>query len=89
MFSLRFVGWCLVWGFVFLMLISCHLKIPCLSERLSWLEQGADNGSDVGSVPLWAIHPRLGLHNPCGTLPTQTVLWFCEEQIRGFAVKSD
>lgn len=71
------------------MLVSCQLKTACLSEQLSWLEQGADNGSDVGSVLVWVIHPRLGLDNPCGTLPTQPVLWLWEEQIRGFAVKSD
>lgn len=79
-----------VWfGVLFCFPNADFLKTACLSEWLSWLEQGADNDSDVGSVPLWAIHPRLELSNPCGTLPTQTVLWFCEEQITGFAVKSE
>lgn len=33
---------------------------------------------EKGSIPVWVICVRVGLIDHCGTLPTQNVLWFCE-----------
>lgn len=43
---------------------------------LSRSEHGA---KVVGSTPIWAIHLRAVL-DPCGFLPTQNILWICEQK---------
>lgn len=40
-----------------------------------YLEHGADNTKAMGSLYAWAIHPRAGLNDPCGS--TQNILGFC------------
>lgn len=32
----------------------------------------------VGLIAVWALHLRIGLNHPCGSLPTEKILWFYE-----------
>lgn len=43
------------------------------------LEQDTANAKVTGSMSVWAIHLRSGLNDPSGSLPTQSILWFCEK----------
>lgn len=50
----------------------------CCKE--SWTQHKEDwmvvrGAKVVGSTPVWAIHLRAGLDDPCGFLPTQNILW--------------
>lgn len=39
-----------------------------------WLGLDADKTKVVGLIPVWAIHFRVGLNDPCGLLQTQNIL---------------
>lgn len=45
---------------------------------LSWLESSTNNTSIWGSIPIGAIHLRVGLNNPSGSLPAKNILWYWE-----------
>lgn len=32
----------------------------------------------MGLIPVWAVHFRVGLNDPCESFPTQNILWFGE-----------
>lgn len=40
------------------------------------VEQGANNTNIIGLSPIWAIHVRARLNDPCGSLTTQSILLF-------------
>lgn len=41
----------------------------------------------MGSIPIWAIHFAVGLHEPCVPLPTTNILCFCDLSLnREFSV---
>lgn len=43
---------------------------------LRWSENGTNNTKLTCSIPVWSTPWRAGLSDPCGLLPTQTILWF-------------
>lgn len=44
-------------------------------DELSWSEHGANGAKAGGLIPAWAIHWKVGLSDPCGSLLTQNILW--------------
>lgn len=43
-------------------------------DEVMWSEQSADNTSLTGSNPIQTTHLRVGLDEPCGSLPKQDIL---------------
>lgn len=42
----------------------------------------AKNPRVMGLIPPQGIHLRVGFHDPCGSLATQSMLWFCDSILR-------
>ena len=72
--------------------ISMQRNWGCLSKhkdlwrrwkwlQISWLEQGVNNAKITGSIPLWAIHWRVGLHDPSNS-EYSAILWLTQGQIQ-------
>lgn len=56
-------------------------------DELSYLEHGANNqdcGFDLCASP---IHSAVGLHDWCGSLPAQCILWFGDLEIHMLALQ--
>lgn len=43
-------------------------------DWLTWSEHGANNVKVTGLIPVWDQHLRVGLKDPCGSIPTQNFL---------------
>lgn len=58
---------------------SVELWKSSMEMQTSWLEPGASNAKDMDLIPVWAIHSRAGLDDPCESLPAHNILrlWFC------------
>lgn len=39
-----------------------------------WLGHGVNSAKVVASIPIWVIHLRVGLNDPFGSLPMQSIL---------------
>lgn len=53
----------------------------CLKWERCCLEPGANNTKVVGSVNVGATDFRVGLYDPCGSLPTQNILQLLPQQL--------
>lgn len=55
------------------------LNVKCTQVPRSWLEPNANNATVVGPIPVWVIHFRVALDDPCESFPTQSfpplILW--------------
>lgn len=50
------------------------LNVKCTQVPRSWLEPNANDARVVDWIPVWAIHFRVGLNDPCESFPTQNIL---------------
>lgn len=59
------------------LLLSLRYTLGTLPKNilhLFFLEHCANNTKVLGSIPIWAIHLRAGIDDPCWSLPTQNIL---------------
>lgn len=47
-------------------------------DELSWPENGANKAKIATLIPLWAIHWRAGIDDPCTSIPYQNILRVCD-----------
>lgn len=60
-------------------LFSKWLELFLFPEMCSVGQRMLPINANVASlVPLWAIHWRVGTDDPCGSLPSQNILWICD-----------